>query len=107
MKRISSNRKILFYKQWETWVVYTFSVFEGKNEYICDIVENDLYELCNEVASKKTVLHMEPHEFTSAVWNLLFDKCSFDYYSDIHKEFSNWFRKTVIDWYCEVVQGLI
>ena len=55
---------------------------------------------------------MSPLDFISMVWDLfsykIFDNYdNFDYYGDNFKAFSDWFDRTVIAWYCEMVQGLI
>ena len=55
---------------------------------------------------------MSPLDFISMVWDLcsykIFDNFdNFDFYSSNFESFSKWFDKQVLEWYCEMIQGLI
>lgn len=93
-----------------TWEVWTDN--EDGGDYIRDITVDDIYVLCAEVESENEIVSMSPKDFISMTWDLcsykIFDNYdNFDYYGDNFKAFSDWFDKEVIDWYCEMVQGLI
>lgn len=94
-------------KIWEVW-----TDDENGGDYIRDITVDDICVLCAEVESENNILDMSPHYFISMVWELcsnkIFDNCDdLDFYSDNFKAFSDWFDSEVIDWYCEMIKGLI
>ena len=112
MKEINTDLTIQFKKRHEkTYEVWTDN--EDGGDYIRDITVDDIHVLCAEVESEHAILNMSPNDFISAVWDLcayhIFDNnySSFDYYSNDFEAFSKWFDKQVLDWYCEMIQGLI
>ena len=93
-----------------TWEVWTDN--EDGGDYIRDIKVDDIHVLCAEVESENEILDMSPKDFISMVWDLcsyrVFDNYdNFDYYSANFDAFSKWFDKEVLDWYCDMIQGLI
>lgn len=93
-----------------TWEVWTDN--EDGGDYIRDITVDDIYVLCAEVESENTILDMSPIDFISIVFDLF--RCMiFDNYDNIDADnsnfeaFSKWFDKEVLEWYCEMIQGLI
>lgn len=101
-------KKCGYYNAWEIW----FKNAIYGDEYIRDISAENVYSLCAEVQSQRDILNMTPYEFTSAVWALccskIFNDCAeFRHFSDDDKEFHCWLNKEIIDWYCEMIQGLI
>ena len=94
-------------KIWEVW-----TDDENGGDYIRDITEDDIWVLCAEVESENEITNMSPNDFISMVWDLcsykIFDGFdNFDYYGDNFGAFSNWFDSEVVDWYCEMIKGLI
>ena len=93
-----------------TWQVWTDN--EDGGDYIRDITIDDICVLCAKVESENAILDMSPKDFISAVWELcsreIFNNYdNFDYYSDNFKAFSDWFDTEALDWYCEMIKGLI
>jgi hypothetical protein len=93
-----------------TWEVWTDN--EDGGDYIRNITIDDIYVLCTEIESENEILDMSPKDFISMVWDLcsyrIFDNYdNFDYYSANFDAFSKWFDKEVLDWYCEMIMGLI
>lgn len=93
-----------------TWEVWTDN--EDGGDYIRNITIDDIYVLCTEIESENEILDMSPKDFISMVWDLcsyrIFDNYdNFDYYSANFDAFSKWFDKEVLEWYCEMIQGLI
>lgn len=93
-----------------TWEVWTDN--EDGGDYIRDIKVDDIYILCAEVESENEIVNMSPLDFISMVWDLcsykIFDNFdNFDFYSSNFESFSKWFDKEVLEWYCEMIQGLI
>lgn len=93
-----------------TWEVWTDD--ENGGDYIRNITVDDIHVLCAEVESENEIVNMSPRDFISMVWDLCSYKIfeyydNFDYYGDNFKAFSDWFDSEVIDWYCEMIKGLI
>lgn len=93
-----------------TWEVWTDN--EDGGDYIRNITVDDIHVLCTEIESENEILDMSPKDFISMVWDLcsyrIFDNYdNFDYYSANFDAFSKWFDKEVLDWYCDMIQGLI
>lgn len=93
-----------------TWEVWTDN--EDGGDYIRDITVDDIYVLCAEVESKNDIVNMSPIDFIHEVWDLcscnIFDNFDdFDFYNSNFESFSKWFDKEVLEWYCEMIQGLI
>jgi hypothetical protein len=94
-------------KIWEVWTDN-----EDGGDYIRSITSDDICVLCAEVESENDIVNMSPLDFISMVWDLcsykIFDNFdNFDFYSSNFESFSKWFDKEVLDWYCEMIQGLI
>lgn len=94
-------------KIWEVWTDN-----EKGGDYIRSITSDDICVLCAEVESENEIVNMSPLDFISMVWDLcsykIFDNFdNFDFYSSNFESFSKWFDKEVLDWYCEMIQGLI
>ena len=102
---------IQFKKRHEkTYEVWTDD--ENGGDYIRSITQDDIYLLCAETESENDIVNMSPLDFISMVWDLcsckIFDSFdNFDFYSSNFEGFSKWFDKQVLDWYCEMIQGLI
>ena len=111
MKEINTDLTIQFKKRHEkTYEVWTDN--EDGGDYIRSITQDDIHLLCAEVESENAILNMSPNDFVSMVWDLcsykIFDNYDdFDFYSSNFEAFSKWFDKQVLDWYCEMIQGLI
>lgn len=93
-----------------TWEIWTDD--ENGGDYIRDITVDDIYVLCAEIESENDIVKMSPRDFISRVWDLCSYKIfeyydNFDYYGDNFKAFSDWFDNVVVDWYCEMIKGLI
>lgn len=107
----NTDLKIQFRKRnAKTYEIWTDDDEGG--DYICDITVDDIDLLCYEVERDRELLKISPKDFTCFVWALccfrIFNNCAeFDYGSDNYEAFIDWFNKEVIDWYCEMVQGLI
>ena len=102
--------KIQFKKRTDyTWEVWTEN--EDGGDYIRDITIDDIYVLCTEVESENVILEMSPNDFINTTWDLcadkIFDNIECDFYENNFEAFSKWFDKEVLDWYCEMIQGLI
>lgn len=103
--------KIQFKKRTDyTWEVWTDN--EDGGDYIRDITVDDIHVLCTEIESENAIVNMSPNDFISTVWDLCSYKIfnnhdNFDYYGDNFKAFSDWFDSEVVDWYCDMIQGLI
>lgn len=111
MKKSKNDFTIQFKKYdskiWEVW-----TDDENGGDYIRDITVDDICVLCAEVESENEIVNMSPRDFISLVWDLcsykIFDNYdNFDYYGDNFKAFSDWFDNEVVDWYCEMIRGLI
>lgn len=94
----------------KTYEVWTDN--EDGGDYIRSITSDDICVLCAEVESENDIVNMSPLDFISMVWDLcsykIFDNFdNFDFYSSNFESFSKWFDKEVLEWYCEVIQGLI
>lgn len=111
MKKSKEDFTIQFKKyDSKIWEVWTDN--EDGGDYIRDITEDDIWVLCAEVESENEITNMSPNDFISMVWDLCSYKIfnyydNFDYYGDNFGAFSNWFDKEVVDWYCEMIKGLI
>jgi hypothetical protein len=104
-KLIKNNKqsiKIQFKKYSQNiWQVWTYNV------YIRDITTNDIYNLCYKVYNDNNdIVNMSPNDFISKVWELCFRELIDNFNSDNVDAFANWFGHTVVEWYCEVIQGL-
>lgn len=93
-----------------TWEVWTNN--EDGGDYIRNITVDDIHILCTEVESENAILGLSPQDFISMVWDLcsyrIFDNYdNFDYYSANFNAFYKWFDKEVLEWYCDMIQGLI
>ena len=111
MKKSKEDFTIQFKKyDSKIWEVWTDN--EDGGDYIRDITSDDICILCAEVESENEITNMSPNDFISMVWDLcsykIFDNYdNFDYYGDNFKAFSDWFDNEVVDWYCEMIKGLI
>ena len=111
MKKSKEDFTIQFKKyDSKIWEVWTDN--EDGGDYIRDITSDDICVLCAEVESENEIVNMSPLDFISMVWDLcsykIFDNYdNFDYYGDNFKAFSDWFDSEVVDWYCEMIKGLI
>lgn len=111
MKKSNTDLTIQF-KKYDTKIYEVWTDNEDGGDYIRSITEDDICVLCAEIESENAILNMAPNDFVSMVWDLcsyqIFDNFdNFDYYGDNFKAFSDWFDSIVIDWYCEMVRGLI
>ena len=100
------------FKKYDAKIYGVWADSENGIDYIRDITEDDIWMLCAEIENDNAILNMSPNDFVSMVWDLcsykIFDNYdNFDYYGDNFKEFSDWFDDIVIDWYCEMIKGLI
>lgn len=111
MKKSNIELTIQFKKYSDyTWEVWTDN--EDGGDYIRDITVDDIYLLCAEVESENEIVKMSPRDFISMTWDLcsykIFDNYdNFDLYSDNFQAFADWFDREVLDWYCEMIKGLI
>ena len=111
MKKSKEDFTIQFKKyDSKIWEVWTDN--EDGGDYIRDITSDDICVLCAEVESENEITNMSPNDFINMVWDLcsykIFDNYdNFDYYGDNFKAFSDWFDNEVVDWYCEMIKGLI
>ena len=108
----SKNDFTIQFKKYDSkiWEVWTDN--EDGGDYIRSITSDDICVLCAEVESENEIVNMSPLDFISMVWDLcsykIFDNYdNFDYYGDNFKAFSDWFDSEVVDWYCEMIKGLI
>lgn len=92
-----------------TWEMWTDD--ENGGDYIRDITIDDIYVLCAEVESENDIVNMSPLDFISMTWDLcsykIFDNFDIDFYSSNFESFSKWFDKEVLEWYCDMIKGLI
>lgn len=111
----TENKDIELTLQFKKYNDKTYEVWtddENGGDYIRDITADDIYVLCAEIDSENDIVNMSPRNFISKVWELcsyqIFDNFdNFDYYGDNFKAFSDWFDSVVVDWYCEMIKGLI
>lgn len=111
----TENKDIELTLQFKKYNDKTYEVWtddENGGDYIRDITVDDICVLCAEVESENDIVKMSPRDFISRVWDLcsykIFDNYdNFDYYGDNFKAFSDWFDNEVVDWYCEMIKGLI
>lgn len=111
MKEINTDLTIQFKKyDSKIWEVWTDN--EDGGDYIRSITSDDICVLCAETESENDIINMSPLDFISMVWDLcsykIFDNFdNFDFYSSNFESFSKWFDKQVLEWYCEMIMGLI
>ena len=111
----TENKDIELTIQFKKYNDKTYEVWtddENGGDYIRDISQDDIWVLCAEVESENDIVNMSPINFIQEVWDLcsykIFDNYdNFDYYGDNFKAFSDWFDSVVVDWYCEMIRGLI
>lgn len=111
----TENKDIELTVQFKKYNDKTYEVWtddENGGDYIRSITQDDIHLLCAETESENDIVNMSPLDFISMVWDLcsckIFDNFDdFDFYSSNFEAFSKWFDKQVLDWYCEMIQGLI
>lgn len=108
----SKNDFTIQFKKYDSKIWQVWTDDENGGDYIRDITEDDIWVLCAEVESENEITNMSPLDFISMVWDLcsykIFDGFhTFDYYGDNFKAFTDWFDREVVDWYCEMIKGLI
>lgn len=103
MKNNKQSIKIQF-KEYSRniWQVWTYNV------YIRDITTNDISNLCDKVYNDNNdIVSMSPKDFISKVWELCSQELIDNFNSDNFNAFANWFDHIVVEWYCELIQGLL